>query len=114
VKQVTPHHRSSNGPSFDLGIGVVEEMTARAAQAPQSFDSIHHNDSIDRIFQDHSESDQIRQGRIEREASASGILLANSKSSNFNDFRSGYPGETINGGSYQPQTSLRLACRGRS
>jgi hypothetical protein len=47
-----------------------------------------------------------------RELSASWILLANSKSNNFNDFRSNYPGEPINGSSDQPQTSLRLAWRG--
>src|SRR5262249_33382301 len=38
----------------------------------------------------------------QRIPSAKVILLANSKSSNFNGFQSGYPGETINGISDQP------------
>jgi hypothetical protein len=42
------------------------------------------------------------------------ILLANSKSNNFNGFQSDYAGEPTNGGSDQPQPSLRLACWRRS
>ena len=53
-------------------------------------------------------------GRVIRVLSGTRILLANSKSNNFNDFQSDHAGEPTNGGSDQPQPSLRLACWRRS